>query len=151
MVRKENLAVFGSSNISETRESTPTKIGVHAFDINLYLHDFFEPILFDCIFWSPWTISPSSERENWQLALSLKPEISEIFSFSNWAKFPFWTWTVVHGDQKYNQPKEFMEVEVDVKCIQTNFGEHVFPVCEIWTVFCFATFTFCNKICNKNN
>ena len=35
MVRKENLAVFESSNISETGEATPTKTGVHAFDINL--------------------------------------------------------------------------------------------------------------------
>ena len=44
MVRKGNLAVFESSNISETGEVTPTKIGVHAFDINPYLHEFFEPI-----------------------------------------------------------------------------------------------------------
>ena len=44
MVRKGNLAVFESSGISETEETTPTKIGVHACDINLSLHDFFEPI-----------------------------------------------------------------------------------------------------------
>ena len=44
MVRKGNLAVFESTSISETIETTPTKIGVHAFDINLYLHEFFEPI-----------------------------------------------------------------------------------------------------------
>ena len=47
MVRKGNLAVFESSNISETGEALPTKIGVHAFDINLSLHEFFEPILID--------------------------------------------------------------------------------------------------------
>ena len=47
MVRKGNLVVFESSNISEIGEVTPTKIGVHAFDINPYLHEFFEPILFD--------------------------------------------------------------------------------------------------------
>ena len=47
MVRKGNLAVFESSGISETREATPTKIGVHAFDINSYLHEFFEPIPID--------------------------------------------------------------------------------------------------------
>ena len=41
MVRKGNLAVFESSNISETGKVTPTKIGVHAFDINPYLHKFF--------------------------------------------------------------------------------------------------------------
>ena len=28
------------SNISETRETTPTKTGVHALDIDPYLHDF---------------------------------------------------------------------------------------------------------------
>ena len=35
MVRKGNLAVFEGSSISETGEVTPTKIGVHAFDINI--------------------------------------------------------------------------------------------------------------------
>ena len=47
MVRKGNLAVFEGSNISETGETTPTKIGVHALDINSYLHEFFEPIPID--------------------------------------------------------------------------------------------------------
>ena len=47
MVGKGNLAVFESSNISETRMATPIKIGVHAQYIGLYLHDFFEPILKD--------------------------------------------------------------------------------------------------------
>ena len=63
MVRKGNLAVFESSNISkteedmptkigvcessnisETGEDTPTKIGVHLCDINPYMHEFFETI-----------------------------------------------------------------------------------------------------------
>ena len=30
-----DLAIFESSNISETGMDLPTKIGVHAFDINL--------------------------------------------------------------------------------------------------------------------
>ena len=47
MVGKENLAVFESRNISETRKATPTKIGAHAFDINPYLHELFEPIPID--------------------------------------------------------------------------------------------------------
>ena len=47
MGRKGNLVVFGSINISETGETTPKKIGVHAFDINPYLHEFFELILND--------------------------------------------------------------------------------------------------------
>ena len=32
--------------IYKTKEATPTKTGLHAIHINLYLHDFFEPILF---------------------------------------------------------------------------------------------------------
>ena len=47
MVGKGNLAVFEGSNISETEEVTPTKIGVHTFDMSLYLNDFFEPIPID--------------------------------------------------------------------------------------------------------
>ena len=51
---KGNLATFESSNISKTEEVTPTKIGVRAFDINPYLQEFFEPILFNSIFLLPW-------------------------------------------------------------------------------------------------
>ena len=47
MPQKGSLAVFEGSGISETREVTPTKIGVYACDINSYLHEFFEPILID--------------------------------------------------------------------------------------------------------
>ena len=47
MVGKGNLAVFESSNISETEITTPTKTGVHECDINPYLHEFFEPIPID--------------------------------------------------------------------------------------------------------
>ena len=47
MVRKGNLAIFEGSSISKTGEGTLTKIGVHAFDINTYLHEFFELILID--------------------------------------------------------------------------------------------------------
>ena len=41
------MAIFESSGISETGETTPTKIGVHAFYINAYLHEFFGPISID--------------------------------------------------------------------------------------------------------
>ena len=47
MVGKGNLAVFEGSNISETRIATPTKNGLHAFDIKLNLKDFFESISID--------------------------------------------------------------------------------------------------------
>ena len=47
MGQKGNLAIFESSNISKTGEVTPTKIGVHEFDINPYLHEFFGLISID--------------------------------------------------------------------------------------------------------
>ena len=47
MGRKGKLAVFESSNISETGDVMPTKIGVHALDIHSYLHKFSEPIPID--------------------------------------------------------------------------------------------------------
>ena len=45
MGRKGKLTVFESSNISETVEVTPTKIGVHVCYIKAYMHKFFELIL----------------------------------------------------------------------------------------------------------
>ena len=50
MVGKGNLTVFESNDISKTGETTPTKIGVYALDINPYLHEFFEPIPINSIF-----------------------------------------------------------------------------------------------------
>ena len=47
MVGKGNLAIFEGSNISETGAATPTKIGVHACYINIYMYEFFEPIPID--------------------------------------------------------------------------------------------------------
>ena len=47
MVGRGKLAVFEGSNISETKEGTLTKIGVHACFMSLYLHEFFEPIPID--------------------------------------------------------------------------------------------------------
>ena len=47
MVGKGNLAVFESSNIFETKKAAPTKVGVHACDINPYLPEFFESIPID--------------------------------------------------------------------------------------------------------
>ena len=44
MVRRGNLAIFEGSSISKTGMVTPTKIGVLACYINLYLYEFFEPI-----------------------------------------------------------------------------------------------------------
>ena len=47
MGREGNLFVFESSSISETGKPMPTKISVHACYINLYLHEFSEPIPID--------------------------------------------------------------------------------------------------------
>ena len=53
MARKGKLAVWKQlerSKIFKTKEARPTKIGVHALNINPYLHKFLETILFDFIF-----------------------------------------------------------------------------------------------------
>ena len=47
MVGKGKLVVFEGSNISKTGEVTLTKIGVYAFHLSLYLHEFFELIPID--------------------------------------------------------------------------------------------------------
>ena len=49
MVQKGNLAKnnLKANFISEIKEVMSTKINVHAFDINPYLHNFLKPILFD--------------------------------------------------------------------------------------------------------
>ena len=49
------------NKISETREATPTKIDLHTFHINLYLHEFIEPIPF----LTPMDYSPWSEGKLW--------------------------------------------------------------------------------------
>ena len=49
MVRKGNLAILKANKneqISETGVAMYTKIGLHAFHLNLYLLEFFELVLF---------------------------------------------------------------------------------------------------------
>ena len=60
----------------ETGEATPTKIGVHAFDINPYLHEFFEVDSDRLNFLMTMDYSPWSEREIWPKLKS--SNISEI-------------------------------------------------------------------------
>ena len=45
--KREIWPFLKGSHISEAEETTPTKIGLHALDINIYLHEFFEPIPID--------------------------------------------------------------------------------------------------------
>ena len=47
MPEREILPFLKGSHISETEGVTPTKTGVHACDINPYLHIFYEPIPID--------------------------------------------------------------------------------------------------------
>ena len=79
MGRKGNLAIFESNSISETGKVTPTKIGVYACDINLYLHEFFGPIRSINFFDDHGLYSPWVEREIWpflRVTVSPKPERS---------------------------------------------------------------------------
>ena len=79
MVRKGKLAVFESSNISETGKVTPTKIGVYVCYINPYLHDFFQADSKQLNFLMTMDYSLWVEREIWpflKVAISPKPERS---------------------------------------------------------------------------
>ena len=49
-------------------------------------------------------------------------DFASFVCLQKWPKFPFGPWTIVHGGQKIELAKNFMQVEVDVKCMQTNFG-----------------------------
>ena len=51
--------------------------------------------------------------------------VSEILLLSKTVKFPFWTmdyspWSSENSIDR-NQPKKFMQVGIDVKCMYTNF------------------------------
>ena len=46
-VEREIWPFLKGSHISKTEEVTPTKTGVHARDIDPYLHEIFEPIPID--------------------------------------------------------------------------------------------------------
>ena len=52
------------------RPHPPKLVCMHAY-INPYLHEFFEPILFNSIFWSPWTIvhGPKGNIKDYQSAM----------------------------------------------------------------------------------
>ena len=76
-VEREIWPFLKGSHISEIGEITPTKTGVHARDIDLYLHEFFELIPIDWIFPWPWTIVHAPKGKFgcfWKVAISPKPE-----------------------------------------------------------------------------
>ena len=78
MVGKGNLAIFESSNISKTEETTSTKIGVHALDINPYMHEFFELNSKRLNFLMTMDYSPWSEREIWLfLKVAISPKLEK--------------------------------------------------------------------------
>ena len=53
-------------------------------------------------------------------------------------KFPFRSWTIVHGGQKIELAQKIKQVEVDEKCMQANFGRHGLSSFEDFTHFSFA-------------
>ena len=66
MVQNGNFGqILKSSQIFEARKAMPTKIDLHAFHINLYLFEFFEPILFfDPHVSQFYFLTPMDYREN---------------------------------------------------------------------------------------
>ena len=113
MGRKGNLAVFESNSISETKETTPTKIGVHACDINPYLN------------YSPWV-----EREIWpflKVAVSSKPESSDFdrlnflmtMDYSPWVEREIWPFLRVTVSLKPKRPHPPKLVYMYVTSIHT--------------------------------
>ena len=58
--------------------------------------------------------------------VGVTPPVSKILLFSKTAKFPFRPmdyspWSSKNSIDR-NQPKKFMQVGIDVKCMHTNFG-----------------------------
>ena len=74
--------------------------------------------------------------------------VSEILLLSclssKWPKFPFRPWTIVHGSQKIELAQKFMQVEVDVKCMETKFGGVASLVSEILLLFKFGQIALSN-------
>ena len=50
--------------------------------------------------------------------------------------FPFGPWAIVHGGQKIELAQKFMQVEVGVKGMQTNFGGRGFSGFGDFAPFC---------------
>ena len=87
-----------------------------------------------------------------QILVGRAPPVLELwllfFCLQKRPKFPFRPWTIyiVHGGQKIKSPQKFMQVEVDVKCMETIFG--------VWGLFSFtimAPFCLPSKMAKKLN
>ena len=61
-----------------------------------------------------------------QILVGVAYPVSEILLLSKTAKFPFLTMDYSPWSSKnlfdWNQPKKFMQVRIDVKCMHINFG-----------------------------
>ena len=109
------------NKISETRKATPTKIGFHAFHINLYLPEIFDLILFfdpHYSLWSEGKIWPflktdkkgqnlqkrrGHAHQSWFPCNSHRPLLASIF----WANSIFWSpWTVHSLKGKFGHFKD---------------------------------------------
>ena len=76
MVKRGNLVVFEANLISETRKTTPIKIGVQVCYINTYLHEFLSKFR-SIKFFDDHGLYPWVEREIWlflKVAKSPKPK-----------------------------------------------------------------------------
>ena len=93
MGQKGNLAVFESSSISESKEATATKIGMHACYINPYLH----------IFWA------NSNQLNSLMTMDYSP----------WVKREIWPFLKVAVSPKSEKPRPPKMVYMHVTSIPT--------------------------------
>ena len=71
--------------------------------------------------------------------LSSCGDIAPFCLSSKRPKFPFEPWTIVHGGQKIESAKKFMQIEVDLKRMQINFGGHGFSSCGDIVPFCLSS------------
>ena len=56
-------------------------------------------------------------------------------------KFPFWAVDyIIHGSQKIESSQKFIQIEVDMECMETNFGGQ--SLSDFWD---FAPFLFVSK------
>ena len=112
MFQNGNLAKFKKEQNLQNQKGHAHQIGLLAFRVNLYLHEFFEPILFfDPMDYSPWSegkflpsLKASKKEPNFRNqrghahqirfpCISGQPLLAWIF----WAYSIFWPpWTIVH-------------------------------------------------------
>ena len=138
MVWRENLAVDKKEQNLQNWKTMPTKIGLHAFYINLYLHELIEPILF----FIPWTIihvlkgnfghfeskrkgakSPKAKRPHSPKLVQIYfKSASTCMKFMNWPPWTKGNFGCFEGKWKGGEISETGEAT------PTKIDSHAFPV-----------------------